>query len=430
MNVCDVIEAKKRKKILTEEQINCFVRAVADGSASDAQIAAFCMAVLLNGMTDKESALLTFAMQKSGRAVPRPRFPGVCADKHSTGGVSDSTTLVLVPVLASLGVRCAKYSGRGLGHTGGTLDKLESFPGLRTDLTPEQFEAQVERVGAAIAGQTGEIVPADKRMYAVRDVTATIDSIPLIASSVMSKKLASFADVILLDVKCGEGAFMRTPEEAEKLARLMVRIGRQAGRKVSAAVTAMDAPLGDCIGCNAEVREAIEVLKGKENRLSELSFFLASVILRQAEGCSPEEARSAVNGAIASGAALGKLKEIVSAQGGDARAADDFSLLPLAENVREVRSGAEGYLTVSALALGKACAELGGGRKRPEDGVDHTVGIVLQKRAGERVHKGEPLAQIYYREASEEAFALAEGAFGASASPAAAPLVYTLIEED
>ena len=182
MNVCDVIEAKKRKKILTEEQINCFVRAVADGSASDAQIAAFCMAVLLNGMTDKESALLTFAMQKSGRAVPRPRFPGVCADKHSTGGVSDSTTLVLVPVLASLGVRCAKYSGRGLGHTGGTLDKLESFPGLRTDLTPEQFEAQVERVGAAIAGQTGEIVPADKRMYAVRDVTATIDSIPLIAS--------------------------------------------------------------------------------------------------------------------------------------------------------------------------------------------------------------------------------------------------------
>ena len=369
-------------------------------------------------------------MQKSGRAVPRPRFPGVCADKHSTGGVSDSTTLVLVPVLASLGVRCAKYSGRGLGHTGGTLDKLESFPGLRTDLTPEQFEAQVERVGAAIAGQTGEIVPADKRMYAVRDVTATIDSIPLIASSVMSKKLASFADVILLDVKCGEGAFMRTPEEAEKLARLMVRIGRQAGRKVSAAVTAMDAPLGDCIGCNAEVREAIEVLKGKENRLSELSFSLASVILRQAEGCSPEEARSAVNGAVASGAALGKLKEIVSAQGGNARAADDFSLLPLAENVREVRSGAEGYLTVSALALGKACAELGGGRKRPEDGVDHTVGIVLQKRAGERVHKGEPLAQIYYREASEEAFALAEGAFGASASPAAAPLVYTLIEED
>lgn len=223
---------------------------------------------------------------------------------------------------------------------------------------------------------------------------------------------------------------MRTPEEAEKLARLMVRIGRQAGRKVSAAVTAMDAPLGDCIGCNAEVREAIEVLKGKENRLSELSFSLASVILRQAEGCSPEEARSAVNGAIASGAALGKLKEIVSAQGGDARAADDFSLLPLAENVREVRSGAEGYLTVSALALGKACAELGGGRKRPEDGVDHTVGIVLQKRAGERVHKGEPLAQIYYREGSEEAFALAEGAFGASASPAAAPLVYTLIEED
>ena len=429
MTVCDVIEAKKRRKVLTEEQINCFVRAVADGSASDAQIAAFCMAVLLNGMTDGESALLTFAMQKSGKTVPRPGFSGICADKHSTGGVSDSTTLVLVPVLASLGVRCAKYSGRGLGHTGGTLDKLESFPGLRVDLTPRRFEEQVERVGAAVAGQTGEVVPADKRMYAVRDVTATIDSIPLIASSVMSKKLASFADVILLDVKCGEGAFMRTPEEAEKLARLMVRIGRQAGRKVSAAVTDMNVPLGDCIGCNAEVREAIEVLKGKENRLSELSLFLASVILRQARGCSPEEASAAVSGAVASGAALAKLEEIVSAQGGDARAVSDFSLLPLAPNVREIKSPAEGYLTVSALSLGKACAELGGGRKRPEDGVDHTVGILLRRRAGEFVHKGEAVAQIYYNGHSAEAFSLAEGAFGTQARPEARPLVYSLIEE-
>lgn len=429
MDVCDVIDAKKRRKELTREQIDFFVRAVADGSASDAQIAAFCMAVLMGGMTDEESALLTFAMQHSGKVVPRPNIAGVCADKHSTGGVSDSTTLVLVPVLASLGVRCAKYSGRGLGHTGGTLDKLESFPGLRVDLTPAQFEEQVERIGAAIAGQTGEVVPADKRMYAVRDVTATIDSIPLIASSVMSKKLASFADVILLDVKCGEGAFMRTPEEAEELARLMVSIGRRAGRRVSAAVTAMDSPLGDAVGCNAEVRDAIEVLRGKRNGLSELSLFLASVLLRQAKGISAAEADEEVERAVASGAALQKLKEIVAAQGGDARAAEDFSLLPLAPNVRQVVSGAEGYLTLSALSLGRACAELGGGRKHPEDAVDHTVGILLQRRAGEYVHKGEPLAQIYYRERSEEAFALAEAAFGTQAAPLSGRLVYSLIEE-
>ena len=429
MNVCDVIEAKKRREELSEAQTEFFVRAVAEGSASDAQIAAFCMAVCMGGMTDEECARLTFAMQRSGKVAPRPAIAGVCADKHSTGGVSDSTTLVLVPVLASLGVCCAKYSGRGLGHTGGTLDKLESFPGLRVDLTPAQFEAQVRRIGAAVAGQTGEVVPADKRMYAVRDVTATIDSIPLIASSVMSKKLASFADVILLDVKCGEGAFMRTPEEAEKLARLMVRIGRRAGRRVLAAVTAMDSPLGDAVGCNAEVRDAVEVLRGKENGLSALSLFLASVLLRQAKGITAAEAEEAVRACIASGAAFGKFKEIVAAQGGDARAADDFSLLPLAPRVREVRSGAAGYLTVSALALGRACAALGGGRKRPEDGIDHAVGIVLHRRAGEFVHKGELLAQIYYREKSEEAFALAEGAFGTRAQPREGRLVYSLIEE-
>ena len=225
MTVYEVIDAKKQKRELDQEQIRFFVRAVADGSASDAQIAAFCMAVLLNGMTDEESYLLTDAMAASGERPVRPPVSGVIADKHSTGGVSDSTTLILVPVLCSLGVRCAKYSGRGLGHTGGTLDKLESFPGFRTALTAEEFAAQIGRIGGAVAGQTEHTVPADKRMYAVRDVTATIDSIPLIASSVMSKKLASFADVILLDVKYGDGAFMRTAKEAERLARLMVKSG-------------------------------------------------------------------------------------------------------------------------------------------------------------------------------------------------------------
>ena len=261
MTAYDIIQAKKRGKALSKEQIAAFVRMVAEDSASDAQIAAFCMAVCLRGMTDEETFLLTQAMADSGERLSSPAA-GVFADKHSTGGVSDSTTLVLVPVLASLGVKCAKYSGRGLGHTGGTLDKLESFKGFNVNLTAEQFSSQVERIGAAIAGQTKSTVPADKRMYAVRDVTATVDSIPLIASSVMSKKLASFAQVILLDVKYGDGAFMKTARAAEKLARLMVAVGTASGRQVEAAVTDMSAPLGDNIGCNAEVREVIEVLRG------------------------------------------------------------------------------------------------------------------------------------------------------------------------
>ena len=320
MRAYDIIDAKKRGAALSEKEIRFFVRGVADGSVSDAQIAAFCMAVLLRGMTDGECFVLTDAMARSGDIAPRPNFTGICADKHSTGGVSDSTTLVLVPVLCALGVRCAKYSGRGLGHTGGTLDKLESFPGFNVNLAAGQFERQVERIGGAVAGQTKSTVPADKRMYAVRDVTATVDSIPLIASSVMSKKLASFADVILLDVKYGDGAFMQSPAEAEKLARLMVSIGRKAGRKMCAAVTCMDSPLGDSIGCNAEVREAIEVLKGKKNALAELSVFHSEKLAALALGIPEAEARRRAEEAIASGAALKKLAEIVGAQGGDPRA--------------------------------------------------------------------------------------------------------------
>lgn len=282
MRVYDVIEAKKNRRALTESEIRFFVQCVADGSATDSQIAAFCMATLLNGMTDEETFLLTDAMAKSGERAPRPVSAGVFADKHSTGGVSDSTTLILVPVLAALGIKCAKYSGRGLAHTGGTLDKLESFAGARVDLSPEAFERQVNEVGAAVSGQTVSTVPADKRMYAVRDVTATVDSIPLIASSVMSKKLASFADIILLDVKYGDGAFMRAPKDAEKLARLMVSIGERAGRRMLAAVTCMDSPLGDNIGCNAEVNEVLQILRGeKENGLSRLSLFHAQKFCRR-----------------------------------------------------------------------------------------------------------------------------------------------------
>ena len=430
MTVYEVIDAKKQKRELDQEQIRFFVRAVADGSASDAQIAAFCMAVLLNGMTDEESYLLTDAMAASGERPVRPPVSGVIADKHSTGGVSDSTTLILVPVLCSLGVRCAKYSGRGLGHTGGTLDKLESFPGFRTALTAEEFAAQIGRIGGAVAGQTEHTVPADKRMYAVRDVTATIDSIPLIASSVMSKKLASFADVILLDVKYGDGAFMRTAGEAERLARLMVKIGARAGRKVSAAVTNMDAPLGDAIGCNAEVREAVAILGGKRNALSELSLFLAEKLLAQAFSLPEKEARARVEETIASGAALKKLAEIVAAQGGDARAVYDASLLPLAPREAVLRAEEDGVLRVAARKLGEACLLLGGGRQHAEDAIDHTVGIVLTRRDGDPVRAGEEIARVYCRGEAAEALGRARAAFSYLREYRPEKLVYDYIEAE
>ena len=427
MTVCDIIQKKKERRALNGEEISFFVSAVADGSATDAQIAAFCMAVLLNGMEEEECALLTLAMANSGQKTPRPQGGGVYADKHSTGGVSDSTTLILVPVLASLGVRCAKYSGRGLGHTGGTLDKLESIPGLTTALSPARFERQAEEVGAVVAGQTEQTVPADKRMYAVRDTTATIDSIPLIASSVMSKKLASFADVILLDVKYGRGAFMPTPEKAEELARLMVSIGTAAGRRTAAAVTCMDAPLGSAVGCNAEVREAVAVLRGEaENDLAALSLFHAALLYRMATGASKEEAETAVRGAVRSGAAFQKFAQMAEAQGGDVRALEDPSLLPLAKHCAALTVSAAGVLDIDALALGRACALLGGGRQRPGQAIDHTVGFVLKKRAGERVAAGEAVAEMYYNGENGEAFSLARGAFRTAETLPPRPLIYAV----
>lgn len=425
MRVFDVIERKKNRAELTREELRFFCRAVASEEATDSQIAAFCMAVLLNGMTDRECANLTLAMTESGETLPRPQGGGVFADKHSTGGVSDSTTLVLVPVLSALGVKCAKLSGRGLAHTGGTLDKMESF-GCRVDLSPEEFEEQVQTIGAAVAGQTKSTVPADKRMYAVRDVTATVDSVPLIASSVMSKKLASFADIILLDVKYGSGAFMKREKDAETLARLMVSIGKTANRRVSAAITRVDSPLGDNVGCNLEARECVEVLKGKRNDLAELSLFHCAKILRAARGVSEEEGLRLAKECIASGNALEQLEKIVRAQGGDGRSVRDETRLPLAKNVREIRADREGWLSVDALILGTACAELGGGRLKEGDEIDHTVGYSLKKRAGDHVKKGEVLALEY---SNQKKTALAERAFGITAErPAQKPLVYSFIE--
>lgn len=365
MTVYDVIDRKKRGFALTEGEIRFFVQAVTDGRASDAQIAAFCMAVLWRGMTEEECFFLTDAMARSGDIIPRPAAGGPFADKHSTGGVSDLTSLILVPVLAACGVRCAKYSGRALGHTGGTLDKLESFPGLRVSLTAEEFARQVEEVGCAIAGQTARIVPADKRMYAVRDVTATVDSIPLIASSVMSKKLASFADVILLDVKYGEGAFVRAPEDAVRLARTMVSLGRRAGRTMCARVTCMDEPPGDWVGCRAEVREAVGVLRGEvKNDLSALSLSHAALLLRAALGMTAEQADRRVRAALDSGAALQKLRAMVAAQGGDARRGRLFPPSPRGG----AGSGPRGGGRVPARAGDAAGPGVRGAGRRPAEG--------------------------------------------------------------
>ena len=429
MTAYDIIEAKKHGKTLSKAQIDAFVRMVADETASDAQIAAFCMAVCIRGMTDEEAVFLTQAMADSGERLSPPA-DGIFADKHSTGGVSDSTTLVLVPVLASLGVKCAKYSGRGLGHTGGTLDKLESFAGFNVNLTAQQFSSQVERIGAAIAGQTKTTVPADKRMYAVRDVTATVDSIPLIASSVMSKKLASFAQVILLDVKYGDGAFMKTARAAEQLARLMVAAGTAAGRQVEAAVTDMSAPLGDAIGCNAEVREVIEVLRGKQNNLSRLSLLHCERILRMAQGTEEKRAKTLVQEAIDSGAALEKFRQIVSAQGGDTAAFDNAEALPLAPERVILRAPGSGKLHIHAQALGKACAQLGGGRQREGEDIDHTVGILLKRRAGDSVAQGEEVAEVFCRERRQEALDLAQSAFEVRHSYRARPLVHCIISKE
>jgi len=425
MRVYDIIDKKKKNKELTKEELYFFCQKIATGEATDSQISAFCMATLLNGMSESESINLTFAMRDSGAVISRPEGE-IFADKHSTGGVSDSTTLILVPILSALGVKCAKLSGRGLAHTGGTLDKLESIPNFNVNLTGEQFEKQVKKIGAAIAGQTQTTVPADKRMYAVRDITATVDSIPLIASSVMSKKLASFADVILLDVKYGNGAFMKTAQEAKELSSLMVKIGIAANRKVCAVISSMQEPLGDNIGCNLEVRECISVLKGKENRLFELSIFHSAKILQMAKGVTFEKGLELANGCIKSGKALSQFEKIILAQGGNARVLEDFSLLPLAKNRREILASDSGYLKVDALLLGTACAELGGGRLKEDDNIDHTVGITLEKRTGDKVEKGEVIAVEY---SNDKKSSLVEKAFIVEKKKVEKePLVFEVIE--
>ena len=398
MLMTDIIAKKRDGEKLSAEEINFFISGYVNGDIPDYQMSALLMAILLRGMDDEEILQLTMAMMNSGDILDLSPIKGIKADKHSTGGVGDKTSLILCPMVAAQGVKIAKMSGRGLGHTGGTIDKLESFPGFQTGISEETFFKNVNDFGIAIAGQTANLDPADKKMYALRDVTGTVPSIPLIVSSIMSKKLAAGADVIVLDVKQGSGSFMKTEEQAKELAENLTRVGKMAGKKTVAVITDMDEPLGNAIGNALEVKEAIEVLKGeKKGELLELCLTLGACILTEAGlAADDKEAREKLLQGIADGSALQKLAELVEGQGGDRRAVFDTDLLPMAPVQYEVICNEEGYVNrISAADVGLVSMQLGGGRETKESVIDLSVGIVLKKKVGDRVTAGESLATIH-----------------------------------
>ena len=400
MNMIEIITKKKLGQPLTREEITYFALGAADGSIPEYQLAALLMAIRLNGMTPQETTDLTLAMRDSGDVCDLSAIPGVKVDKHSTGGVGDTTTLILAPLVAACGVPVAKMSGRGLGHTGGTLDKLESIPGLSVSLTEEQFVGQVRSIGLAVIGQTASLAPADKTLYALRDVTATVDSLPLIASSIMSKKLASGADAIVLDVKTGSGALMKTVEDSIALAKAMVDIGTLSGKPVRAIVTGMGQPLGTHIGNALEVKEAIDVLSGRtKGDLLEVSLLLGShMLVANGRAGSISEARLLLTEALESGAGLRKLRELITAQGGDASCVDDVTRLPRSAVVREVTCGFAGWVgPMDTEALGYAAQSMGAGRMQKTDVIDPAVGYILHVRMGDRVSPETPLCTLCAR---------------------------------
>ena len=398
MRMYDLIMKKRKGEELTTEEINFFVEGFTDGSIPDYQASAMLMAIFFNKMNKRETADLTNAMVKSGDEIDLSSIKGIKVDKHSTGGVGDKTSICLTPLVASLGIPVAKMSGRGLGHTGGTIDKLETFKGFSVELTEEQFIENVNNINIAIMGQSGNLVPADKKLYALRDVTATVDNMSLIASSIMSKKIASGADAIVLDVKVGDGAFMKTPETAKELAREMVDIGNHLGRKTIGVISDMDQPLGFAIGNSLEIMEAIELLKGNGPKdLLELTLTLGSNMLICAKKAETEEqARKRLEENIANGKGLEKLKEFIKAQGGDISAIDDFSKFPKAKYIEEVVAPRDGYITkINAEDFGLIAMELGAGRATKESEIDLAVGLVLNKKRSDKVNKGDVLAYIH-----------------------------------
>ncbi len=432
MNIIEIIAKKRDNKELTKEEITFFVKGVTDGSIPDYQTAALLMAIFLNGMTDRETADLTLAMADSGERVDLSSVNGLTVDKHSTGGVGDKTTLIAVPIAAALGAHTAKMSGRALGHTGGTVDKLESIPGFSTAIEPDRFIDIINKTGAAMIGQSKDIAAADKKLYALRDVTSTVESIPLITSSIMSKKIASGSDCIVLDVKCGSGAFMKTSDDAQKLAQAMLRIGKMCGKNITALITNMDIPLGNMVGNTLEVIEAVKVLKGEQKGdLYDLCIELGANMYSLTSSKPLEECRTLAVQAVESGRAFEKLKEIVSAQGGDVSYLDDTSKLERSRYCFEVLSECEGYISsINCEAVGHVSNMLGAGRQKKEDTIDHSAGIELCKKTGSHVNKGEVLARLYTNnkeklEASQEKY-LSAIEFS-DKQPECEPLIYMIL---
>lgn len=398
MRIYDIIAAKRDKKELKEEEIKFLINGYVNGEVPDYQMSAFLMAVYFNGMTEKECATFAECMLHSGDVMDLSEIEGVKVDKHSTGGVGDKTTLIVTPVVAACGVKVAKMSGRGLGHTGGTVDKLESIPGMNVALSRERFFEIVKNVGCSVVSQTGNLVPADKKIYALRDVTATVESMPLVASSIMSKKIASGADCIVLDVKCGKGAFMKTSEDAVKLSKIMVDIGKKFNRKVSALITDMNAPLGNAIGNSLEVKEAVETLLGKGPKdLTELCLDSGATMLLQAKVVSTrDEGRKLLENNLYSGKAYKVFLEFVKAQHGDVSYIENLDKFPVALYQEKVKALRSGYIAkLDALTIGIASMKLGGGREKKDDIIDMAAGIVLNYKVGDHVNKGDVLCTLY-----------------------------------
>jgi len=396
--VPDLIVRKRNGHELGEQEIRALIAGFMDGSVTDYQMSAMAMAIFFRGMRFEEIVALTLAMRDSGEVVSLQEIDAPKVDKHSTGGVGDKVSICLAPIVAACGVVVPMMSGRGLGHTGGTLDKLEAIPGFRVDLSVREFRAQLRKIGCALIGQTGDLAPADKRLYALRDVTGTVESIPLIASSILSKKLAEGIDALVLDVKVGRGAFMKTQEDATKLARCLVKVGTLAGKRVSALLTDMDAPIGHTIGNALETTEALEVLHGRgPDDLRELTSALAVEMLRAAGVAKTKaEALRHVEQVLADGSALQKMRQIVEAQGGDPSVVDAPDQLPLARHRSRVRASMAGFVTdIDPLELGRASMGLGAGRCRAEDAVDPGAGIRLHVQLGDRVRAGDEIATLY-----------------------------------
>lgn len=401
MRMYDLIMKKRNGGTLSRDEIFFMIEGYTKGNIPDYQMSAMMMAIYFNGMNEKETAALTMAMAESGDQLDLSGIQGIKVDKHSTGGVGDKTSLALTPMVSACGVKIAKMSGRGLGHTGGTIDKLESFQGFSTSLSEEAFIDQVNRIGISIIGQTKNLAPADKKLYALRDVTATVDNMSLIASSIMSKKLAAGADAIVLDVKTGSGAFMKEEADAMLLAGEMMTIGKNAGRKMMAVISDMDQPLGNAVGNALEVKEAIETLKGHGPAdFTELCMTLGSCMLMVAEIAENEQqAREMLKEAVDSGKALDKLAELVEAQGGDKRMVYETDLLPKTSSITPLLSEKDGYVEkIQCDEVGICSLILGGGRETKESAIDLSVGIVLTKKVGSHVKAGEPLAYIHFNE--------------------------------